>query len=75
MVSQYADAGNFKKKLRGTEREMTTALFLLRVAQLGIPIRDLELLSIGMVSDMFTEASNDDCSYATLATQEDFDSF
>lgn len=54
---------------------MTTALFLLRVAQLGIPIRDLELLSIGMVSDMFTEVSNDDCSYATLATQEDFDSF
>ena len=54
---------------------MTTALFLLRVTQLGIPIRDLELLSIGMVSDMFPEACNDQCSYHELATQEDFDAF
>lgn len=54
---------------------MTTALFLLRVAQLGIPIRDLELLTIGMVSDMFTEMANDDCEYDSTATQEDFDNF
>lgn len=54
---------------------MTTALFLLRVAQLGIPIGDLELLSIGMVSDMFTEANNDECNYSEIATQEDFDAF
>ncbi len=54
---------------------MTTALFLLRVAQLGIPIGDLELLTIGMVSDIFTEATNDDCSYDTIATQTDFDTF
>ena len=36
---------------------MTTALFLLRAAQLGIPIRDLELLTIGMVTDMLIEAT------------------
>ena len=38
---------------------MTTALFLLRAAQLGIPIRDLELLTMGMVTDMMIEANND----------------
>ena len=54
---------------------MTTALFLLRVAQIGIPIRDLELLTIGMVSDMFTESCNDDANYDRLATQDDFDRF
>ena len=45
---------------------MTTALFLLRAAQLGIPIRDLELLTIGMVTDMLIEAGNDDCEYDRL---------
>lgn len=54
---------------------MTTALFLLRVAQLGISISDLDLLSVGMVIDMFTEAANDDEDYCELATQEDMDRF
>lgn len=36
---------------------------------------DLELLTIGMVTDMLTEASNDECEYPELATQEDFDRF
>lgn len=54
---------------------MTTPLFLLRCVQLGISIRDLELLTIGMVNDMYAESGNDDCKYATLASQEDFDRF
>lgn len=54
---------------------MTTALFLLRAAQLGIPIRDLELLTVGMVTDMMIEADNDTAEYDQLATQEDFDRF
>lgn len=54
---------------------MTTALFLLRTAQLGIPIRDLELLTIGMVTDMLIEAGNDGAEYDMLPTQEDFDAF
>ncbi len=54
---------------------MTTALFLLRAAQLGIPIRDLELLTTGMVTDMLIEAGNNDCEYDLLPTQEDFDAF
>ena len=54
---------------------MTTPLFLLRCVQLGLSIRDLDLLTIGMVNDMFAECRNDDYKYATLATQEDFDKF
>ena len=54
---------------------MTTPLYLLRCVQLGIPIRDLDLLTIGIVNDMYTEQSNDDYKYPQLATQEQFDAF
>ena len=64
-----------KKKLRPTDREMTTPLFLLRCVQLGLSIRDLDLLTIGMVNDMYVESRNDECKYAVVATQEDLDRF
>ena len=32
---------------------MTTPLFLLRCVQLGISIRDLDLLTVGLVNDMY----------------------
>ena len=54
---------------------MTTPLFLLRCVQLGLSMADLEMLSIGLINDMYAEGRNDDCKYATLATQEDFDRF
>ena len=56
---------------------MTTPLFLLRCVQLGLSIRDLDLdlLTIGMVNDMYVESRNDECKYAVVATQEDFDRF
>ena len=63
------------KKLRQTDREMTTPLFLLRCVQLGLSMTDLELLSIGLINDMYAESRNDDCKYAQVATQEDFDRF
>ena len=63
------------KKLRQTDREMTTPLFLLRCVQLGLSMADLELLSIGLINDMYAESRNDDCKYAQFATQEDFDRF
>lgn len=63
------------KKLRPTDREMTTPLFLLRCVQLGLSIRDLDLLTIGMVNDMYVESRNDEHKYAVVATQEDFDKF
>ena len=54
---------------------MTTPLFLLRCVQIGLSLSDLDLLTIGMVNDMFIEMDNDDISYEYKATQDDFDSF
>ena len=54
---------------------MTTPLFLLRCVQLGLSMADLELLSIGLINDMYSESRKDDYKYAELATQEDFDRF
>lgn len=54
---------------------MTTPLFLLRCIQLGISMADTELLSIGLINDMYAESRNDECKYAELATQEDMDKF
>ena len=54
---------------------MTTPLFLLRCVQLGLSIRDLDLLTIGMVNDMYVENRNDECKYVVVATQKDFDQF
>ena len=54
---------------------MTTPLFLLRCVEVGISIRDLDLLTIGIVLDMWTEKSNDDMKYEQVAQQEDFDIF
>jgi hypothetical protein len=54
---------------------MTTPLFLLRCVQIGIALRDLDLLTIGEVNDMYAELMNDDYDYPELATQEQFDLF
>ncbi len=54
---------------------MTTPLFLLRCVQLGLSIADLDLLSIGLINDMYAESRNDECAYAVLGTQEDMDRF
>lgn len=40
-----------------------------------LSMADLELLSIGLINDMYAESRNDDCKYALIATQEDFDRF
>ena len=57
---------------------MTTPLFLLRCVQLGISIRDLDLLTIGMMNDMYVESGNNqdaDKKYSVIATQADLDRF
>lgn len=54
---------------------MTAPLFLLRCIQLGLSIQDLELLSIGLINDMYVESNNDDYKYPVLATQEDMNKF
>ena len=45
---------------------------------MGISIRDLDLLTIGMVNDMYVESGNDqdaDKKYSVITTQADFDRF
>ena len=54
---------------------MTTPLFLLRCYEVGISIRDFDLLTIGVVLDMWTEKSNDGVKYRQVAEQVDFDKF
>ena len=54
---------------------MTTPLFLLRCCGVGMSMRDLDLLTIGLVLDIWTEKSNDGVKYRRLAEQEDFDKF
>lgn len=61
---------------------MTTALFLLRCLEIGLSVKDLDLLSIGMVIDIWTESNNDRATDGKQggdtvreATQEDFNRF
>lgn len=54
---------------------MTTPLFLLRCVELGISVADLDLLTIGLVLDMWTEKGNDSVKYQKVAGQEEFDRF
>lgn len=65
------------KKLRATDREMTTPLLLLRAVQLGVQIGEMDLLTIGTINDMYTEMQNDENqgSYSTLASQDDMNRF
>ena len=54
---------------------MTTPLFLLRSVEIGISIHDMDLLTVGLGIDMWTEKANDGVKYNRVATQEDFDKF
>lgn len=54
---------------------MTVGLFLLRAAQIGLSLDDLDGLEYGIVVDMLTENQNDECQYTALADQSDFDRF
>lgn len=65
------------KKLRATDREMTTPLLLLRAVQPGVQIGEMDLLTIGTINDMYTEMQNDENqgSYSTLASQDDMNRF
>ena len=55
------------------DREINTAIFLLRAVQLGLSVADLDELSIGMVLDVLIERQNDSYDYPVLATQADID--
>lgn len=54
---------------------MNTAVYLLRAAQLGLSMNDLENMEEGLVVDMMTESVNDTAEYHQMASQEDMDRF
>ena len=54
---------------------MNTAVYLLRVAEMGLSFRDLALVDVGMVFDMMTESANDSYKYPFKASQADMDRF
>ena len=64
-----------KKKAAQTERPYTTALFVLRALEAGIPISDLDFFDMGDIYDILAEHANDRETYARTATQEDMDKF
>lgn len=52
---------------------MTTPLLLLRACQIGMSLQDMELVTIGMLNEMYMERANDDLEYPEIANQEDMD--
>ena len=58
-----------------SEREMTTPLLMLRALEIGLSVQDMDLISIGLLLDLWTEKANDSVKYRRVATQEDFDRF
>ena len=55
---------------------MTTPLFLLRCKQLGLSMTELDMLTIGIINDMFNERENDEYDGChEVAGQADFDAF
>lgn len=75
MGGEYPGHQLHQKKTRAVDREVTTPLLMLRAVQLGIPLRDLELITIGMLNEMYAEAANDTLDWPELASQEDMDRY
>ena len=48
---------------------------MLRYAQLGLTVADLDELDMGLITDMMIESSNDTYEYPLITTQKDFDKF
>ena len=63
------------KKHRPTDRPMTTPLFLLRCVQPGISLSELDMLTIGIVNDMFSERERDEYEWVEFATDSDMAAF
>ena len=42
---------------------------------MGLSVRDMDLLTIGIILDMFTEMDYDEHGYIRRANQADFDAF
>lgn len=76
MDGQPHDAFHAKKKEREIDRSLNTGIYLLRCAELGLSMSDLDQLDMGMIFDMMTERSNDHWDgWAEVAGQDDFNRF
>lgn len=64
-----------KKRSRPTVRPITVGLYLLRIKELSLSIMELELLTMGEVTDMLIEKSNDSYEWELAPTQADFERF
>ena len=65
-----------KKRGRRIDREMNTALYILRAKQMGLTLDEMEQLDEGFITDMIIESNNDSYDgYKQIASQEDFDKF
>lgn len=66
-----------KKRSRPTDREINTAVYMLRAKQMGLSIAELNEMDEGQVLDMIIEAGNDLCEdeYSYVAGQQEFDTF
>ena len=66
-----------KKRSLPTDREINTAVYMLRAKQMGLSIAELDQMEEGMVIDMIIEAGNDLCEdeYCQVADQHAFDVF
>lgn len=71
LAEEHQDYSKPKKVTRAIDRNSTTGLFLLRAAQIGLSMADLDLISVGTVYDMIIEHQNDDYEYAVIGTAED----
>ena len=60
--------------MRNKRKNTSISLFVSK--QLGLSMTELDLLTIGLINDMFTERENDDYDgWNEVAGQADFDNF
>ena len=52
---------------------MTASLFILRAIEMGLSLSDMDLLSMGEITDLMIEKINDSYEYPYVATQADID--
>lgn len=70
MPAQFLPGG------RPTDREVNTAVYLLRCKQLGFTLPELSMIEEVMVFDVLSESDNDENGdYCEVAMQEDMDNW
>ena len=74
MEPEHAYHRNPEKNTDDDPRNDNTAVYA-AVLSMGTSLRDLDLLTVGMVNDMAIERENDDYKWPIKATQADINKF